>query len=92
MKRNFLPNYVGISMTKSQFSFCTGINPYQLRKHLTANEKRYSRFGYHRWDKLLMPSIIMQLCADLGVSIDVNLYTQYVAGQRGIPSQIYTEQ
>lgn len=88
MKRNFLPNYVGISMTKSQFSFCTGINPYQLRKHLSANESRYSRLGYHRWDKLLMPSIIMQLCADLGVSVDVNLYAQYVAGQRGIPSPV----
>lgn len=82
MQRNFLPQFVGISMTKSQFSFCTGINPYQLRKHLTKNEARYSRMGYHRWDKLLMPGVVMQLLADLRLQIDTDLFAQYVAGQR----------
>lgn len=90
MKRNFLPNYVGISLTKSQFSFCTGINPYQLRKHLKANESRYSRLGYHRNDKLLMPSVVMQLLADTKAQIDLDLYSQYVAGQRGIMSPTET--
>ena len=90
MKRNFLPTFVGISMTKSQFSYCTGINPYQLRKHLTENFDRYKRIGYHKWDKLLMPNVIIQLLSDLKVRIDVDLYTQYVAGQRGHTSPIET--
>lgn len=90
MKRNFLPDYVGISLTKSQFSFCTGITPYQLRKHLKANESRYARLGYHRNDKLLMPGIVMQLLADTKAQIDLDLYAQYVAGQRGILSPTET--
>ena len=35
MKRNFLPEFVGISMTKSQFCFATGCSPYKLRCLLT---------------------------------------------------------
>ena len=91
MKRNFLPSFIGISMTKSQFSFCTGVTPYQLRKHLQTNEKRYEKLGYHHYDKLLMPAVVMQLLADTGTRVDVDLYTQYVAGQRGLSSPIMSE-
>ena len=91
MKRNFLPEYVGISMTKAQFCFCTGCTPYKLRAHLNANERKYVKLGYSKWDKLLMPNVIRELLHDLGLRIDIDYYTQYVAGQRGNTSQIVTE-
>lgn len=87
MKRNFLPNFIGISMTKSQFCFATGCTPYNLRKLLAEKMDKYRRLGYHKWDKLLMPAVVRELCADTGLQIDVDYYTQYVAGQRGISSQ-----
>lgn len=87
MKRNFLPPFVGISLTKSQFCFCTGLSPYKLRKILTEREAQYKRLGYDKWDKLLMPNVCLQLLADTGLQIDVDLFTQYVAGQRGIHSE-----
>ena len=82
MQRNFLSSVVGISMTKSEFSFATGCSPYRLRCFLKANEKKYARIGYHRWDKLLMPAVVRELCADLGLQVDIDYYTQYVAGTR----------
>lgn len=91
MKRNFLPNYVGISMTKSQFCFCTGCTPYKLRNTLLANYAKYQRLGYNRWDKLLMPNVIRELLAETGLRIDIDYYSQYVAGQRGISSQTISD-
>lgn len=88
MLRNFLPEYVGIAMTKGQFCYCTGCTPYNLRKLLTAKEGKYTRLGYHKWDKMLMPAVIRELLSDTGLRIDIDYYTQYVAGQRGIRSQI----
>ena len=88
MKRHFLPDFVAISMTKSQFCFSTGCTPYQLRKLLTEKSAKYERLGYSKWNKLLMPSIVRELLADTGLRIDVDYFTQYVAGQRGIRSQI----
>ena len=90
MQRNFLPDYVGIALTKSQFSFATGCSPYRLRCHLKANEGRYKRLGYHRWDKLLMPNVVSELLSDLHLRINLDYYTQYVAGQRGVSSPIET--
>ena len=91
MKRNFLPQYVGISMTKSQFCFSTGCTPYKLRCILSEKAEKYKRLGYNKWDKLLMPAVIRELCSDTGLKVDVDYYTQYVAGQRGHTSQIVTE-
>ena len=88
MKRNFLPDFVGISMTKSQFCFSTGCSPYRLRCTLQQNWSRFERLGLHKWDKLLMPSVVRELCAITGLRIDIDYYTQYVAGQRGICSQV----
>ena len=88
MKRNFLPLFVGISMTKSQFCFSTGCSPYKLRCILAENESRFRALGYSKWDKLLMPAVVRELLALTGLRIDVDYYTQYVAGQRGISSQI----
>jgi len=88
MKRNFLPNFVGISMTKSQFCFSTGCTPYKLRCILSDNAEKYRRLGYRKWDKLLMPAVVRELLADTGLRVDIDYYTQYVAGQRGINSQI----
>lgn len=88
MKRNFLPNFVGISMTKSQFCFCTGCTPYRLRKLLTEKAEKYRKLGVTKYDKLLMPSAIRELLADTGLQIDVDYYTQYVAGQRGVTSNM----
>lgn len=86
MKRHFLPEYVGISMTKSQLCFCTGLTPYKLRQHLKKNERKYKAMGYSPWDKLLMPNVIREILHATGQRIDIDYYTQYVAGQRGIAS------
>jgi len=83
MKRNFLPNYVGISMTKSQFCFATGCTPYRLRCILQENPQKWERLGVRKWDKLLMPAAVRELLAITGLRIDVDYYTQYIAGQRG---------
>lgn len=88
MKRNFLPPFVGISMTKSQFCFATGCSPYKLRRLLSEKSEKYRKLGVEKWDKLLMPAAVRELCADTGLQIDIDYYTQYVAGQRGMTSQI----
>lgn len=88
MKRNFLPEFVGISMTKSQLCFSTGLSPYRLRCLLSDNASRFEKLGYRKWDKLLMPSVVREILALTGLRIDIDYYTQYVAGQRGIKSQI----
>lgn len=88
MKRNFLPDFVGISMTKSQFCFATGCSPYKLRNILNGTPEKWRRLGYSKWDKLLMPAVVRELCAVTGLRVDVDYYTQYVAGQRGIRSSL----
>lgn len=89
MKQHFLPEFVAISMTKSQFSFATGCSPYRLRQLLNVDKAdKYKRLGYHTWDKLLMPSVVQELLADTGLRINLDYFTQYVAGQRGINSPI----
>lgn len=88
MKRNFLPEYVGISMTKSQFCFATGLTPYKLRQILLASPDKWKRLGYNKWDKLLMPAVVRELLAVTGLQVDIDYYTQYVAGQRGIRSHV----
>lgn len=90
MKRNFLPDYVGISMTKSQFCFSTGCTPYKLRCLLAEKAQKYQRLGYHKWDKLLMPAVVRELLADTGLRIDIDYYAQYIAGQRGHTSLVQT--
>lgn len=82
MQRNFLPDFIGISMTKSQFCFATGCSPYRLRQLLTQKADKYYRLGLRKWDKLLMPAVVRELCADTGLKIDIDYYTQYVAGMR----------
>lgn len=88
MKRNFLPIFVGISMTKSQFCFATGCTPYRLRRLLNEKADKYSRLGVNKWDKELMPAAVRELCNDTGLQVDIDYYTQYVAGQRGQHSPI----
>lgn len=88
MVRNFLPDFVGIAMTKSQFCFSTGLSPYKLRTILLANEKAFERLGYRKWDKMLMPAVVRELLAITGLHIDVDYYIQYVDGQRGLRSQV----
>lgn len=90
MKRNFLPDFIAISMTKAQFCFATGCSPYKLRNILHRNAAKYARLGYGKYDKLLMPAVVRELLQDTGLRIDVDYYTQYVAGQRGIRSEITT--
>ncbi len=91
MKRNFLPTFVGISMTKSQFCFATGCSPYKLRRLLSEKSEKYRKLGVTKWDKLLMPAVVRELCADTGLQIDIDYFTQYVAGQRGMTSQIMAQ-
>lgn len=88
MKRNFLPDFVGISMTKAQFCFATGITPYKLKQVLKARAEKYRKLGLNKYDKLLMPSVVRELCKDTGLRIDVDYYTQYIAGQRGLNSRV----
>ena len=86
MKRNFLPSYVGIALTKQQFCFCTGLSDYKLRTILNGNVDKWRKLGYSKYDKLLMPIVVRELLAITNLQIDLDLYTQYVAGQRGISS------
>lgn len=88
MQRNFLPYFVGIAMSKSQFCFSTGCTPYRLKQIIKKNEAKYKKLGYHKYDKMLMPALIRELCADTGLQVDIDYYTQYVAGQRGLHSQV----
>lgn len=88
MKRNFLPDFVGISMTKAQFCFSTGITPYKLKQIIKSKQSKYDRLGLAKYDKLLMPAVVRELCADTGTRVDVDYYAQYVAGQRGHTSPI----
>lgn len=88
MQRNFLPDFVGISMTKSQFCFSTGLSPYKLKQIIKRNEAKYKRLGVSKYDKYLMPAAVRELCAETGLRIDVDYYAQYVAGQRGNASPI----
>lgn len=88
MKRNFLPSFVGISMTKAQFCYSTGCTPYKLKQTIRKKHDKYKRLGLGKYDKLLMPSVIRELLADTGLRIDIDYFTQYVAGQRGIRSQV----
>lgn len=91
MKRHFLPPFVGISMTKAQFCYATGCTPYRLKQIIASKLSKYERLGLRKFDKLLMPAVVRELCADTGLRIDVDYYTQYVAGQRGITSPIESE-
>lgn len=91
MIRNFLPAYIGIAMTKGQFCFATGCTPYRLKQTIKAKQTKYDRLGLRKNDKMLMPAVVRELCADTGLRVDVDYYTQYVAGQRGISSQVISE-
>lgn len=91
MQRNFLPDFVGISMTKSQFCFATGCTPYKLKQVIKRKEEKYKRLGYSKYDKLLMPSVVRELLNDTKLRIDIDYYSQYVAGQRGINTPIMRE-
>ena len=91
MKRHFLPDFVGISMTKSQFCFATGCTPYKLKQIIKSKRAKYERLGLGKCDKLLMPAVVRELCADTGLKVDIDYFTQYVAGQRGVPSQVISE-
>lgn len=91
MRRNFLPDFIGISMTKGQFCFATGCTPYKLKQTIRKRAKKYEQLGLGTYDKLLMPAVVRELCADTGLRIDVDYYTQYIAGQRGITSQVVSE-
>ena len=88
MKRNFLPDFIGISMTKSQFCFSTGLTPYKLKQTIAKHAEKYRKLGLGTHDKLLMPNVVRELCHDTGLRIDVDYYSQYVAGQRGLVSKI----
>lgn len=90
MKRNFLPEFVGISMTKSQFCYSTGLTPYKLKQLIKSKAAKYEKLGLRKYDKLLMPAVVRELCKDCGLRVDVDYYTQYVAGQRGVNSPIST--
>ena len=88
MKRHFLPDFVAIAMTKAQFCYSTGLTPYQLKQTIKKHKAKYERLGLTKYAKLLMPSVVRELCADTGLRIDLDYFTQYVAGQRGVSSQI----
>lgn len=91
MKRNFLPSFIGIAMTKSQFCWATGCTPYILKQTIEKRKVKYEKLGLTKYAKMLMPSVVMELLADTGLKIDVDLYAQYIAGQRGQASPIVSE-
>lgn len=82
MYRNFLPNYVGIAMLKSEFCFATGLTPYNLKKILKSDPQKWERLGLKKYDKLIMPQAIRELLRVTGLQIDLDYYAQYVHGKR----------
>lgn len=92
MQRNFLPDFVAISMTKSQFCFATGCTPYKLKQIIKSKEEKYRRLGLGKYDKLLMPIVVQELLKDTKLRINIDHYSQYIAGQRGIASPIESAQ
>lgn len=80
LRRNYLPSMVGIALLKSEFCFCTGITPYQLRKLLRDNYEYLHKHGLHKYDKLLMPQVVLCLLDITGLQIDVDLLYQYRKG------------
>lgn len=78
INRNYLPPIIGIAITKAQLCFCTGLTPYNLKKLLTKNAERFEKLGYNKYDKLLMPSVVLEILHLTGLRIDVELYAQYV--------------
>lgn len=78
-------------MTKGQFCFATGITPYKLKQVINRNQAKYARLGYNKYDKLLMPSVVRELLNDTKLKIDIDYYSQYIAGQRGINSPILNQ-
>lgn len=79
---NYLPPLVGIAISKAQFCFCTGCTPYNLRKIIALNYDRLVKLGYHTYDKLLMPSVTLELLALTKLQIDLDLFVQYVQRAR----------
>ena len=75
-------------MTKSQFCFATGLTPYKLKQVIKKRHHKYQVLGLGDYDKLLMPAVVRELCADTGLKIDIDYFSQYVAGQRGIKSAV----
>lgn len=91
MKQNFLPQFVAIAMTKSQFCYSTGCTPYKLKQLIKSKAAKYQRLGLSKYDKMLMPNVVFELLRDTGLRINTDFYAQYVAGQRGLSSQILSE-
>lgn len=74
--KNYLPQMIGIALSKSEFCFCVGMSPYYLRKLLKEHETTLATMGYNKWQKLLPPRIVLYLCEITGLQIDVDLYHQ----------------
>lgn len=91
MKHHFLPDFVSISMTKSQFCYSTGLTPYKLKQLITSKWAKYQKLGLGKNDKLLMPAVVHELLADTGLRINIDYFTQYVAGQRGQTTPVIEE-
>ena len=91
MKHHFLPDFVSISMTKSQFCYSTGLTPYKLKQLITAKWAKYQKLGLGKNDKLLMPAVVHELLSDTGLRINIDYFTQYVAGQRGQATPVIEE-
>lgn len=95
MKRYFLPQGIGIAITKSQFCFSTGCTPYRLKQTIQKKSAKYERLGLRKYDKMLMPIVVQELLSDTGLRIDMNYYIQYMKGVRGYtpePEILETEQ
>lgn len=73
---NFLPDFVGICLSKSQFCYCTGLSPYKLRCFCKKYSKELKKLGYSKYDKLLMPCVVMFIADTTGLRIDLDLYYQ----------------
>ena len=76
LKSNLLPPFVGIALTKSEFCYCVGITPYKLRCILRDNHTALARLGYSKYDKYLMPNVVLYLLDITKLQINVDLYYQ----------------
>lgn len=82
MRTNYLPPMVGIAMHKGEFCFCTGITPYNLQKVIKDHQPALERRGYRKYDKILMPQVVLYLLDVTKLQIDIDLYHQCTGGRR----------
>lgn len=77
-----------ISLHKFELCDVCGITPYQLRVILVKDREHLERLGYNKHSKLLMPSIVEEICRINHLTPDPRKMELIYLRSRQIGSQI----